>query len=364
MSTAQRPLIVVEDDAFTRIVQIVLDPSTPPERLTDYADFFAHDLPDFEGWCARIREAARAIYPAHVLLVHSQEELAAKLPGASCAIVESLEIGPKELDAARALRVVQKFGTVTTNIDAAACAARGVEVRTLRRRANIGCAEHTLAMLLTLTRKLNRIGGRISLDQLQEAGYSPKVFDPARTANSGWARISGLRMLHESTLGIIGMGEIGREVALRAAPFGMRVLYYQRHRLPQADEERFNAAYAQLDDLLTQSDWVSIHLPGNDSTRGLINRERLSRLKPGAVLVNISRPQIIEREAVIEALNSGHLGGFALDTLYEVPGRSDDELLGFDNVFLTPWTAAQPRFNALNDLEEMITGLAERLGRP
>jgi D-3-phosphoglycerate dehydrogenase len=106
---------------------------------------------------------------------------------------------------------------------------------------------------------------------------------------------------------------------------------------------------------------VSIHLPGNDSTRGLINRERLAQMKPGAVLINISRPQIIDREAVIEALKSGRLGGFALDTLYEVPGRSDDELLAFDNVFLTPWTAAQPRFNALNDLEEMITGLAERL---
>jgi len=292
----------------------------------------------------------------------SQEELRAGLAGASAVVVEELEIGAEELSAADGLKVVQKFGMVTRNIDVGACAARSVEVRTLRRRANIGCAEHTLAMLLTLTRKLNRVGGRISLEQLEAAGYSPKVFDPRRTANSGWARVSGLRMLHESTLGIVGLGEIGRELALRAAPFGMRTLYYQRHQLPPSEEERLQVTYKPLDDLLQESDWVSIHLPGNDSTRGLIDRGRLARMKAGAILVNISRPQIIDRDAVIEALASGRLGGFALDTLYEVPGRSDDELLGFENVFLTPWTAAQPRFNALNDLEELIEGLAQTLG--
>ncbi|MPZ48009.1 MAG: hypothetical protein GEU75_01625 [Dehalococcoidia bacterium] len=357
----QPPIIVIEDDAFTRIVQLVLDPLAPAERQADYADFFAHDEPDFAGWRERVRQAAENIFPADVRLVHTEEELQKHLPDASALIVESFEIGPAELEAAANLRLVQQFGMVTRHIDLAACGARGIAVRTLRRRANIGCAEHTLAMLLTLTRKLHRIGGRISLEQLREAGYAPKVFDPSKTANSGWARVSGLRMLHESTLGIVGLGEIGREVALRAAPFGMRMLYHQRRQLPPEEEQRLEVTYASLEDLLGQSDWVSIHLPGNDSTRGLIDRRRLAQMKDGAVLINISRPQIIDRDAVIEALGSGRLGGFGLDTLYEVPGRTDDDLLGFDNVFLTPWTGAQPRFNALNDLEEMITGMAQAL---
>ena len=84
-------------------------------------------------------------------------------------------------------------------------------------------------------------------------------------------------------------------------------------------------------------------------------------MKHGAVLINTSRAAIIDRDAVLEALKSGHLGGFALDPLYEEPGRPDDELLGFSNVLLTPHTAAQPRFNALRDFEELLTRLDAEL---
>jgi glyoxylate reductase/D-3-phosphoglycerate dehydrogenase len=361
MTNRRRPVLVIEDDAFTRIAGIVLDPDTPTERRDAYAEFFEHDLPDFDGWLQRVRKGSAGFYPAEVRLIDTQEELLENLPDADALLIESLELGQRELDAGKRLRLVQKFGTVLRGIDVAACQASGVTVRTHRRRANVGCAEHTLALLLTLTRKLHRIGGRISIGRLQEAGYQPKVFDPRVTANSGWARVTGLRMLYESTLGIVGMGEIGRELALMAAPFGMRVLYYQRTQLPEDEERALQIEYASLEELLGASDYVSIHLPGNDSTRGLIDATRLSQMKPGAFLINISRPQIVDRAALLDSLRSGHLGGFALDTLYEVPGRDDDELLGFDNVFLTPWTAAQPRFNALNDLEEMITGMAAAL---
>ena len=84
-------------------------------------------------------------------------------------------------------------------------------------------------------------------------------------------------------------------------------------------------------------------------------------MKKGAVLINVSRSGIVDRAALIGALKSGHLGGFALDPLYEEPGRSDDELLQFDNVMLTPHTAAQPRFNALNDFRDLLAGLQKVL---
>ena len=83
-------------------------------------------------------------------------------------------------------------------------------------------------------------------------------------------------------------------------------------------------------------------------------------MKPGACLVNISRADLVDRAALIEALRSGRLGGFALDPLYEAPGRSDDELLGFKNVVLSPHIAAQPRFNALNDISDMLAGSRQR----
>jgi phosphoglycerate dehydrogenase-like enzyme len=356
-----RPVIVIEDDPFPRILQVILDPTVSTERRDAFAHFMAHDVPDFEGWCTEIRARVPALYPAEVRLVSSQEELRANLPEANTAIVESLTIGSAELALAPRLKAVQKYGTITHNIDTAACAARGIPVLTLRRRANIACAEHTMAMMLTLARKLHRITGLISVEQLKTAGFSPTTFDRRHTAYSGWPRIQGLQMLHEATLGIIGMGEIGRELAVRAAAFGMRVIYFQRNPLTADEDKRFSATYAPLDTLLGESDWVSIQLPETKTTRNFINRERLAKMKPGAFLINVSRAKIVERAALIDALKSGHLGGFALDPLYEEPGRADDELLGFDNVMLTPHTAAQPRFNALNDFRDLLAGLARAL---
>ena len=356
-----RPVIVVEDDPFPRIFEVILDPGCSAERRDAFAHFMAHDVPDFAGWCAETRAQVPALYPADVRLVAAQEELRAHLPGASAVIVESLTIGAAELALAPQLKAVQKYGTITRNIDAAACAARGIPVLTLRRRANIACAEHTMAMMLTLARKLHRITGRISVEQLKAAGFSPTSFDRRHTASSGWPRIQNLKMLHEATLGIVGMGEIGRELALRAAAFGMRVIYYQRNALSAEEEARFGASHAPLDSLLAQADWVSIQLPETESTRGFFNRERFAKMKRGAVLINVSRAGIVDRSELLEALQSGRLGGFALDPLYEEPGRADDELLKFDNVMLTPHTAAQPRFNALNDFRELLAGLAKAL---
>jgi len=354
-------VLVVEDDRFLRVVGVVLDPNTSSERCAAYADFFAHDEPDFAGYCKRVRARAAALYPAEVRLVTTEDEMRAALPGSSALIVEQLQVGEHELAAATELRVVQKYGARPRNIDAAACAARGVKLLTLRRRANIACAELALALMLTLAKKLHRVAGRISVEQLAEIGLRYRPFDRRHTPNSNWARIPGLRTLNGSTLGIIGVGEIGREIALRAAAFGMRVLYHQRSRLPEAEERELHATYVPLERLLAESDWVIPQVPGGPATRGFIDSASFARMKPGAFLVNISRADIVDRTALLEALKSGRLGGFALDPLYEAPGSSDDELLKFHNVVLSPHIAAQPRFNALDDLAEMMEQLANGL---
>jgi phosphoglycerate dehydrogenase-like enzyme len=296
-----------------------------------------------------------------VRLVETPEECRANLPGARGLIVESLKVGPDELAAGADLVAVQKYGAMPRNIDAAACAARGIKVLTFRRRANIACAEVAITLMLTLAKKMHRLAGRISAQGLAAEGYVYKPFDRRHTPNSNWGRITGLRMLHGSTLGIIGLGEIGREIALRAAAFGMRILYYQRTRLPQAEERQLELSYVPLEQLLAQSDWIVPQVPGGPSTRHLIDRTRFAQMKPGACLVNISRADLVDRAALIEALRAGRLGGFALDPLYEAPGRGDDELLGFKNVVLSPHIAAQPRFNALNDISDMLAGLAKEI---
>jgi phosphoglycerate dehydrogenase-like enzyme len=141
----------------------------------------------------------------------------------------------------------------------------------------------------------------------------------------------------------------------------MQIRYYQRHRLPESEERELGVSYVALAELLAASDWVSVHLPLTPATRNLFDRERLAQLKPGAFLINTARAEIVDRTALLAALQAGHLGGYALDPLYEEPGRSDDELLAFANVLLTPHIAAQPRANTLDDLEELIVGLARAM---
>jgi phosphoglycerate dehydrogenase-like enzyme len=350
-------VIVVEDDVFTRLIQVVLDPAVPAARVDAFRDFMAHDEPDFIGWCERLRARVPALVPSDVRLVTTQDELLAALPEATSAVVESLAIGAAELAVAPRLRMVQKFGTVLRNIDVAACTARNVRVRAQRRRANVACSEWVMMMVLALSHKLIPIAGRISPELLARAGYTAKTFPGEHTARNNWGRIPGLRILYESTLGLIGFGEIGREVALRARSFGMRVLASQRSPIAPEDAQTFGVEPVTIDALLEQSDYVSIQLPYHAGTQNFLDRARFEVMKPGACLVNVARAGLIERTALLDVLRSGRLGGFALDPLYETPGRSDDELLGFGNVVLTPHIGAQPRFNALLDIADIITAL-------
>ncbi len=357
-SNGSRPVIVVEDDPFPRLIQVILDPDTPTARVDAFSHFFAHELPDFKGWCERLRARLGNLYPAQVRLVADQAALLAGLPGAGIVVTESLRVGAAEIAAAGgALRLVQKYGTVVANIDARACAQASIRVLTLRRRANISCAEHAMGLMLALARKIHESAGLVSTEQLRAAGYSPTQYDRAHTANANWARITGTRNLSRRQLGIVGLGEIGREVALRAAAFGMRIAYTQRHRLAAHEEGRYAATWAPLEELLAGSDFVTLHLPTNDATRGIIGRRELERIKQGAILVNVSRPQLVDRAALLEALQAGRLGGFGLDPHYDAPGHADDPLLRFRNVIITPHLAAAPRFNSLEDLEELLLGL-------
>lgn len=357
-------VLLVEDGPYQQVLRVILDPRAPGDLRAAFARMLEHEMPDFDAWCARVRGEVPGLFPCEVRMAASQDELRAQLADADAVMVEALQFGADELQRAPRLRVVQKYGAVLDNIDVAACAARNVAVRNLHRRANASCAEHALAMMLMLARQLHRINGLISAGQLRAAGFSPAVDADAydrRVPGSGWARVAPLAILRDSTLGIVGLGEIGRELAPRAAAFGMRVCYTQRHRLPEGEERRVGAAYLPLEELLARSDWISLHVPETDATRGMIGAAQLARMKRGARLINVSRARLVERSALLEALQSGRLGGFALDAQYEEPGRAGDELLHFPNVILTPHTAGQPRTIGLEDFRELINGIAQVL---
>jgi phosphoglycerate dehydrogenase-like enzyme len=360
MKKADTPLLVVENDVWARLIGVVLDPATTRERRDAFADFMSPDLDDFDGWCDEVRKAAGSLYPSTVRLVDSQAELANHLEAAEAVVVESLRIGAEELATAPSLKVVHKYGMLLRNIDAVACAERGVKVLAIRRRANIATAEHAFALMLSLARRLD-LNGLVSVDQLPPSRLPYRPFDRRHTPGANWGRFPGTRTLNGNTIGIIGLGEIGREIAVRAAAFGMKVLYFQRTQLSSAVEKELTASYRSVEALLAESDWVIPQLPLDSSTQGFIDRERMALMKRGACIVNVSRPEVIDRGALLEALRSGRLGGLAMDGLYEEPGRSDDGLLSFHNVVLTPHMAASPRTNGLQDIADMIKAIAQAM---
>lgn len=355
--------VVIEEDRVLRLAQVLLDPAAPPERYAAFADYNTHDLPDFRGWCEALRQSVPNLFPANVQLVTSQAELQAGLPDAGVLIVESLTVGEAELALAPQLRVVQQFGTQVDNIDREACRRRNVPVRTLRRRTNISVAEHTLAMLLALAKRIPFLNGTVSEARMRAAGLPFRPFDRRHTAASNYVRAPGIGMLHGATLGLLGFGEIASEVAAMARPFGARMLYHKRTRLTAEEEAAAGVAYCSFDALFREADYLSVHVPMEDATRGLVGANQFALMKPGAAIVNTSRAEIIDRAALLGALQGGRLRGAALDVHYQEPMRDDDPLLGMPNVILMPHTGGGSRLNGLADMVEMLQGIQADLRR-
>src|SRR6516165_8888313 len=188
-----KPVLIVEDDVWARLIGVVLDPSTSRERWAAFTDFMSPDLPDFRGWCDQVIKAAGSLYPSDVRLVGSRAQLHDNLESAQAIVIESLTVGPQELALAPRLKVVHKYGTILRNIDVAACAARGVKVLGVRRRANIACAEHAFALMLTLARRIHRTYGLISVEQLAAAKFRPRQFDRRHVPGANFGRIAGTR---------------------------------------------------------------------------------------------------------------------------------------------------------------------------
>jgi lactate dehydrogenase-like 2-hydroxyacid dehydrogenase len=188
---------------------------------------------------------------------------------------------------------------------------------------------------------------------LARAGIRLRPYDTRYSGSSNYARISNLKTLNGATFGVVGMGEVGREIASRCAAFGMNVLYTQRNRVPASEELPSRAVYCSVEELVSRSDFISINLPLLPATRGIFSKKLFECMKPGAILVNAARAELIDHGALMEALDSKRLGGFGLDAGYEEPAREDEPLLNYPNVMYMPHTAIANRHNALQDLEEM-----------
>jgi glyoxylate reductase len=197
------------------------------------------------------------------------------------------------------VRLIAQFGNGVDNIDLDAAWAAGITVTNTPSVLTEDTADMAMALMLALPRRLVE-GAQILLRDRAWAGWSP-------TSMLG-------HRLRGKALGIVGMGRIGTAVAQRAKAFGLAIHYYSRNRRPPAVESPLDATYwDDLDAMLAEVDIVSLHTPLTRDTNGILSENRLAAMKPGAYVVNVSRPELIEETALIERLEAGHLAGAALD---------------------------------------------------
>jgi lactate dehydrogenase-like 2-hydroxyacid dehydrogenase len=225
------------------------------------------------------------------------------------------------------LRVVSNYAVGFDNIDVALCAQRGVAVGNTPGVLTETTADLAWALLMGAARRLPE-GDRYVRDGRWKTWGPLLLLGPD---------------VHGATIGIVGFGRIGQAVARRAQGFGMRILYHDVQQLPDEITAPLGATFLRLEDLLAQSDYVSLHVNLSEVTRHLINATTLGWMKPTAILVNTSRGPVVDQRALADALRDGVIAAAALDVTDPEPIPMDDPLVGLDNCLIVPHIASASR---------------------
>ncbi len=251
------------------------------------------------------------------------EDLARVIGDSEVLLCSKVQVTAELLDACPNLKYVGLMATGYNNVDTEACRARGVTVTNIPDYSADAVAQMTLTYILTFATSFG--------------AYT------ASTARGDWTRSElfcyypyPLTELNGKTLGLVGMGSIGEKVAGLAEAFGMRVIYHTRNRKDTPRE------YVSLDTLLTESDFVSLHLPLSEETQRMIDEKSLSKMKKTAFLINTARGGLVDEAALRRALDRGEIAGFAGDVLTVEPQQADCPLIGAKNCVLTPHIAWAP----------------------
>ncbi len=235
---------------------------------------------------------------------------------------------------------IVRAGVGYNNLDIAAAAARGIVVCNVPDYGSEDVADHALMLLLAVARKLNDCHTAI------------------RAGDWHYRTILGAPRMRGRTLGIVGIGRIGSAMALRAKPLGLDVAYYDPHARPGMDKALGIREVRDLDDLLRQSDFVSLHCDLNQTSLHMINRESLKAARPGMILINTARGPVVDQDALYDALETGQLAGAGLDVVEREP-LDDDRLRNHPRLLFTPHAA----FYTVEGFEEMRRKTAEEARR-
>jgi phosphoglycerate dehydrogenase-like enzyme len=246
------------------------------------------------------------------------------------------------IESATRLKLIQQPTVGYDMIDVEAATEHGIPVANLAGFNAPTVAEHAIMLILSLLRNT--------------------IYVHRETCEGNWPQMEMWQQgrfgeLGGKTLGILGLGTIGIELAKRARAFGPRIIYHNRSRLSEGEEEELGVEYCSFDELIERSDILSLHVPLTDETRGIMGKEQIDRMKPGAMLVNLSRGGVVDEHALAEALRVGRLSGAGVDVFEVEPINSDNPLIGLDNVILTSHVAGvskEARVRSSNTVGENI----------
>lgn len=245
------------------------------------------------------------------------------------------------LEAATQLKLILRLGAMTHDIDVEAARQRGVIVCRWPDTGTIAVAEHTMMQILALSKKLREVQ-TIALEAVPRWGESRTT--DANTFAYNWSGRQHIKSLWMQTVGIVGFGEIGIELARRLKGWGCTLLYHKRVRLPEAVEAELGLTYADTDRLRQESDVLINLLPYTPETIGLINGNWLAATKQGVLVVSCGSGGTVDEQALANAVRSGHVSGAAMDSYSSEPVQADNPLVVLAregaNVLLTPHTAA------------------------
>ena len=297
-------------------------------------------------------ERMRPMFPAgadlDIVPTLSEEDLARHAAEAEILLVVQRKVDARILSILPHVRFIQRVGVGYDNLDLEALQAAGVVAAYTPGANAVAVAEHTILLMLALLKRF-------------------PVAESA-TRKGGWPTMelfqAGLGDLANATVGLVGFGSIGRAVAQRLAPFGSHLSYTARHAVDPATEQQFGVRYASLDDLLASSTIVSLHVPLTGDTRRLIGETELAKMPAGAFLVNTSRGEVIDEEALRHAIEGGKLGGAALDVLTnERPGGNP--FVDLPQVIVTPHIAGGSRAAVERAIQMALANIARYLrGEP
>ncbi|MFO1061019.1 MAG: C-terminal binding protein [Dongiaceae bacterium] len=250
----------------------------------------------------------------------SREEVIAAARDADAILNQDGRLDGPVIDALRHCRIIVAYGVGTDRIDVDAATARGIQVCNVPDYGLDEVAAHAIALLLAFERRIPQQAAAV------------RAGEWAQPPEGSSRRLAG------RVLGIVGLGRIGRRVAALGRAFQLQVICADPH-VPSDEAMRHSVQSVGLDELLQRADYVSLHCPLTEHTRGMLNAAAFARMKPDAVLINVARGPVVDEAALIETLRAGRLRGAALDVLEHEPTPTDNPLLSMENVIITPHTA-------------------------